>query len=236
VLDAMRRGAATDRATGAAHRAQLVVRDAISRLCALSVIMSVAGLLLRTPAERRSEGAHPSDQWQTFLKNGVVLGFSSDWPCSWPPNPFVSIQSAITRDLAFRRYGRHPICRGRAALRRASTGKFYTPNSASASGGVDAYTQGSAYASLPTPSGTLERKVADLAVLSQTSLRCRRRPLGNDRGLDDGGGASCTGATVMPPCFGDGLAPSRARHSGGRPSEPRIGIIAVARTNPCGAP
>ncbi|HEY2634168.1 MAG TPA: amidohydrolase family protein, partial [Steroidobacteraceae bacterium] len=41
----------------------------------------------------------PSDQWQTFLKNGVVLGFSSDWPCSWPPNPFVSIQAAITREI-----------------------------------------------------------------------------------------------------------------------------------------
>ena len=23
----------------------------------------------------------PSDQWRTFLKNGVVMGFSSDWPC-----------------------------------------------------------------------------------------------------------------------------------------------------------
>ncbi len=29
----------------------------------------------------------PSDQWQSFLKNGVVMGFSSDWPCSWPANP-----------------------------------------------------------------------------------------------------------------------------------------------------
>jgi hypothetical protein len=115
----------------------------------------------------------PSDQWQTFLKNGVVLGFSSDWPCSWPPNPFVSIQAAITREIWHSDDTADIVdlpLDGAALAGARPTGKMYTPEQrVSVRQAVDAFTQGSAYAAFEeTQLGTLEvGKLADLAVLSQ---------------------------------------------------------------------
>ena len=103
----------------------------------------------------------------------MVLGFSSDWPCSWPPNPFVSIQSAITREIWHSADTADIIdlpMDGAALAGARPTGKFYTPEQrVSVRQAVDAYTQGSAYASFAdTQVGTLEAgKFADLAVLSQ---------------------------------------------------------------------
>jgi predicted amidohydrolase YtcJ len=115
----------------------------------------------------------PSDQWQTFLKDGVVLGFSSDWPCSWPPDPFVSIQAAITREIWHSDDTADIIdlpMDGAALAGARPTGKVYTPEQrVTVQQAVDAYTQGSAYAAVEeTQIGTLEAgKLADLAVLSQ---------------------------------------------------------------------
>jgi predicted amidohydrolase YtcJ len=115
----------------------------------------------------------PSDQWQTFLKNGVVLGFSSDWPCSWPANPFVGIQAAITREIWHSDDTADIIdlpMDGAALAGARPTGKVYTPEQrVTVQQAVDAYTQGSAYAAVEeTQIGTLEvGKLADLAVLSQ---------------------------------------------------------------------
>jgi len=115
----------------------------------------------------------PSDQWQTFLKDGVVLGFSSDWPCSWPPNPFVSIQAAITREIWHSDDTADIIdlpMDGAALAGARPTGKVYTPEQrVTVRQAVDAYTQGSAYASFAEARvGSLEvGKFADLAVLSQ---------------------------------------------------------------------
>jgi predicted amidohydrolase YtcJ len=115
----------------------------------------------------------PSDQWQTFLKNGVVMGFSSDWPCSWPPNAFVSIQAAITREVWHSDDTADIIdlpMDGAALAGARPTGKVYTPEQrVTVRQAVDAYTQGSAYADFEeTQVGSLEvGKLADLAVLSQ---------------------------------------------------------------------
>jgi predicted amidohydrolase YtcJ len=115
----------------------------------------------------------PSDQWQTFLKNGVVLGFSSDWPCSWPPNPFVGIQAAITREIWHSDDTADIIdlpMDGAALAGARPTGKVYRPEQrVTVQQAVDAYTKGSAYAAFAeTQIGTLEAgKLADLAVLSQ---------------------------------------------------------------------
>jgi predicted amidohydrolase YtcJ len=115
----------------------------------------------------------PSDQWQTFLKEGVVLGFSSDWPCSWPPNPFVSMQEAITREIWYSDDTADIIdlpMDGAALAGARPTGKVYTPEQrVTVRQAVDAYTQGSAYASFgESQVGSLEvGKFADLAVLSQ---------------------------------------------------------------------
>jgi len=115
----------------------------------------------------------PSDQWQTFLRDGVVLGFSSDWPCSWPPNPFVSIQAAITREIWHSDDTADIIdlpMDGAALAGARPTGKVYTPEQrVTVRQAVDAYTRGSAYAAFgESQYGSLEAgKFADLAVLSQ---------------------------------------------------------------------
>jgi predicted amidohydrolase YtcJ len=115
----------------------------------------------------------PSDQWQTFLKDGVVLGFSSDWPCSWPANPFVSIQEATTREIWHSDDTADIIdlpLDGAALAGARPTGKIYSPEQRiTVRQAVDAYTRGSAYSTFgETQFGSLEvGKLADLAVLSQ---------------------------------------------------------------------
>jgi predicted amidohydrolase YtcJ len=115
----------------------------------------------------------PSDQWRTFLDDGVVLAFSSDWPCFWPPNPFLSIQEAVTREIWHSDDTANVIDlpldgAWQAGARR--TGKFYTPEQRiGAREAVDAYTKRAAYSEFAERDlGTLETgKLADLAVLSQ---------------------------------------------------------------------
>jgi predicted amidohydrolase YtcJ len=115
----------------------------------------------------------PSDQWKTFLNDGVVLAFSSDWPCFWVPSPFVSIQQAITREIWHSDDTASVIdlpLDGAAQAGARPTGKVYTPEQRiTVQQAVDAYTQGSAYADFEeTQIGSLEvAKLADLAVLSQ---------------------------------------------------------------------
>jgi predicted amidohydrolase YtcJ len=131
----------------------------------------------------------PSDQWRTFLEDGVVLGFSSDWPCSWPPDPFVGMQAAITREIWHSDDTADIIdlpMDGAALAGARPTGRFYTPEQrVSVREAVDAYTQGSAYAAFAEKSvGTLEvGKLADLAVLSQDIFGAPARSVGKTRVL-----------------------------------------------------
>ncbi|MDB6087050.1 MAG: hypothetical protein JWN43_4931 [Gammaproteobacteria bacterium] len=126
----------------------------------------------------------PSDQWQTFIKDGVTMGFSSDWPCSWPPNAFVSIQAAITREIWHSDDTADIIdlpMDGAALAGARPTGKVYTPEQrVTVRQGVDAYTQGSAYADFEeTQVGSLEAgKLSDLAVLSQDIFSVPPRTVG----------------------------------------------------------
>jgi predicted amidohydrolase YtcJ len=114
-----------------------------------------------------------SDRWHSLQESGAVLAFSSDWPCTWPPNPFVSIQETAARqvwksaDTANVAGGSlDGAAQGGATL----TGAVYTPEERiSVADAVRAYTRGSAYAAFSDGQvGTLEvGKLADLAVLSQ---------------------------------------------------------------------
>jgi len=115
----------------------------------------------------------PADRWQTLQQDGAVLAFSSDWPCTWPPDPFVSIQQTATRQ-AWKSADTANIAGG--ALDGAAqggariTGAIYVPQERiSVADAVRAYTQGSAFAAFSDKQvGTLEAgKLADLAVLSQ---------------------------------------------------------------------
>jgi len=178
VLDAYEKA---ERSNGARDRRLRIehsssVRDAdFPRYAALSVINVTSPGFCCGDSGTNADPKEPtpSDQWQTFLKNGVVLGFSSDWPCSWPPNPFVSIQAAITREIWHSDDTADIVdlpLDGAALAGARPTGKVYTPEQrVSVRQAVDAFTQGSAYAAFEdTQLGTLEAgKLADLAVLSQ---------------------------------------------------------------------
>ena len=126
----------------------------------------------------------PSDQWRSFLNDHVVLGFSSDWPCSWPANAFVSMQEAVTREIWHSDDTADIIdlpLDGAALAGARPTGRVYAPaQRLSVREAVDAYTQGSAYASFAdTRVGTLEAgKLADLAVLSQDIFSVAPKKIG----------------------------------------------------------
>jgi predicted amidohydrolase YtcJ len=115
----------------------------------------------------------PSDRWQSLVQDGATLAFSSDWPCTWPPDPFVSIQQAATRQIwrsADTANVAGETMDGAAQAGAVPTGTLYVPEERIAvEDAVRAFTQGSAYAAFAdTRVGTLEvGKLADLAVLSQ---------------------------------------------------------------------
>jgi predicted amidohydrolase YtcJ len=115
----------------------------------------------------------PSDRWHSLLQSGAVLAFSSDWPCTWPPDPFVSIQQAATRQIwksaDTANVAGEPMD-GAGQGGAVVTGAIYVPDERiTVTDAVRAYTQGSAYAAFSDKQvGTLEvGKLADLAVLSQ---------------------------------------------------------------------
>jgi predicted amidohydrolase YtcJ len=115
----------------------------------------------------------PTDRWNSLQKSGAVLAFSSDWPCTWPPDPFISIQETATRQ-AWKSPDTADIegvpLDGAAQAGAVTTGAIYVPEERiSVMDSVRAYTQGSAFAAFADDRvGTLEvGKLADLAVLSQ---------------------------------------------------------------------
>jgi len=115
----------------------------------------------------------PSDRWHSLQEQGAVLAFSSDWPCTWPPDPFVSMQQAATRQVWRSNDTAHIAGQpmdGAAQGGSRSTGAVYVPaERITVEASVRAYTAGSAYAAREEDHlGTLEAgKLADLAVLSQ---------------------------------------------------------------------
>jgi hypothetical protein len=119
--------------------------------------------------------AHPvaTDRWRSIADGGAVLAFSSDWPCTWPPDPFVAMQEAVTRaiwksadtaDVA----GQPLDGAGQGGA--TTTGAVYTPEERVTIGdALAAYTRGGAYASFSDARvGSLEvGKDADFVILSQ---------------------------------------------------------------------
>jgi hypothetical protein len=129
----------------------------------------------------------PSDRWRSLEEDGATLAFSSDWPCTWPPDPFVSIQQTATRqvwksdDTANVAGG---SLDGAAQGGAKPTGAVYVPEERiKVEDAVRAYTWGSAYAAREEDRlGTLESgKFADLAVLSQDIFSVRPDLIGKTR-------------------------------------------------------
>ncbi len=115
----------------------------------------------------------PTDRWRSLLQDGTTLAFSSDWPCTWPPNPFVAIQQTVTRQ-AWRSPDTANVAGqaldGAAQGGALATGDVYVPaERITVEQALLAYTRGSAYAAFADDRvGSLEvGKLADLAVLSQ---------------------------------------------------------------------
>jgi predicted amidohydrolase YtcJ len=115
----------------------------------------------------------PTDRWNSIASGGATLAFSSDWPCTWAPDPFVGIQQAVTRQVwksADTANVAGAALDGAGQGGAVITGAIYVPTErVTVEQAIRAYTAGSAYAAFSDSKvGTLEKgKEADLVVLSQ---------------------------------------------------------------------
>ncbi|HWS65078.1 MAG TPA: amidohydrolase [Steroidobacteraceae bacterium] len=171
------------------EHADLIDANDIPRFAELSVIadMQPAFCCAEEGASFDPANAIPSDRWQSLERSGATLAFSSDWPCTWPPSPFVSIQQTVTRQ-AWRSADTVNIpgepLDGAAQGGAVATGAIYVPEERiTVEDAVRAYTHGSAYAAFSDDRvGTLEvGKLADLAVLSQDIFRADPLAIGKTR-------------------------------------------------------
>jgi predicted amidohydrolase YtcJ len=120
--------------------------------------------------------ANRGDRWHSLLESGATLVFSSDWPCTWPPDPFVSIQESVTRNgWTGRGYGAKQSGRTMSEQIESPEERITVTQA------VDAYTRNAAYASFRDQEvGTLEPgKFADLVVLSQDIFAARPLEISN---------------------------------------------------------
>ena len=178
VLDAYeeveKSNAARDRRLRMEH-ADIVWDEDIPRFKKLNVVVSMQPTFCcgDSGANFDPQDKTPTDRWNSLEKTGATLAFGSDWPCTWPPDPFVSMQEMATRQV-----WRAPSISGLtgAVLDGANQGgavgtllSYVPAERVSVETAVRGYTWGSAYARFSEDKqGTLEAgKEADLAVLSQ---------------------------------------------------------------------
>jgi len=114
------------------------------------------------------------DTWSSLLKAGATVVFSSDWPCTWPPDPMAAIEETMTREVL------------REVTPHGPVGKIeydQPQERLSVEQAVLAYTRDAAYANFAEKSaGTLEPgKFADLAVLSHDIFSAAAQDVGKTR-------------------------------------------------------
>ncbi len=158
------------------EHADFIAADDIPRLAKHSMIASMQPTFC---CDKDGSNYDPhehatTDRWQSMENSGVTLAFGSDWPCTWPPNPLVAIQEAVTRTIWRPAKGGNDFpggtFDGAGQGGTVATGDVYVPEERlTVEQAVNAYTKGSAYARFADDRiGTLEAgKEADLAVLSQ---------------------------------------------------------------------
>ncbi len=158
------------------EHADFVSAQDIPRLAALSLIASMQPAFCcdveGTNYDPREHAT--TDRWQSMGKSGVMMAFGSDWPCSWPPDPLIAIQEAVTRTIWRPGNGRKDFpggtFDGAGQGGTVPTKDSYVPEERlTVEQAVNAYTQGSSYARFSDDRiGMLDvGKEADLAVLSQ---------------------------------------------------------------------
>jgi predicted amidohydrolase YtcJ len=173
------------------EHADLVDAEDVPRFAKLSVIADMQPTFCCGEIGTNFDPAQqiPSDRWHALEQSGATLAFSSDWPCTWPPNPFVSMQQTVTRQV-WRSADTADIASGpidgAAQGGAIPTGATYVPDERiPVADAVRAYTLGSAYAAFADKDvGTLEvGKLADLAVLSQDIFTAPSETLGKTQVL-----------------------------------------------------
>lgn len=154
-----------------------VISDAnVARYSALKVTAGIQPAFCCSELGTNYDPSDPTtgDRWRDLLSAGGTLAFSTDWPCMWPPDPFVNIQQAVTRQVwksaDTAAIETTPFDGAGQGGARPVAGHFYHPEQRlDVRESVDAYTRAAAYAAYAEDRvGTLTPgKLADLAVLSQ---------------------------------------------------------------------
>lgn len=172
---AIRQNGPRDRRLRIEH--DFVISDAdLARYPAMQVIAGIQPAFCCSEVGTNYDPADPTpaDRWHDLLAAGAVLAFSTDWPCMWPPDPFVNIQQAVTRqiwkseDTAVIETA--PFDGAHQGGARPLPGRYFHPEQRiGVRASVDAYTRFAAYAEFAEDRvGMLSPgKLADLAVLSQ---------------------------------------------------------------------
>jgi predicted amidohydrolase YtcJ len=143
------------------EHAQVLNPQQIQRFATIGVIASIQPNHLLTDmnwAERRigHERAKASYPWKSFLENGVVLAFGTDYPVE-PLTPFRGLYAAVTRE------------------NEGGTKEYFPEQRLSIDEAIRAYTEGAAYAEFAEKSKgkLLPGYWADFVVLNQDISRVR---------------------------------------------------------------
>ncbi len=158
---------ARDRRFRMEHADYLSPED-IPRFHQLSVIASMQPSFCCNGGEL---GRTKIDTWNSLLKAGAMVTFSSDWPCTWPPDPLAAIQETATREVLREITPHGPV----GDIKYDQPGERLTVEQS-----VLAYTRDAAFANFAEKtSGTLETgKFADLAVLSRDIFTAKPDDIG----------------------------------------------------------
>ena len=173
------------------EHADVVEPTDVPRFAALSVVADMQPAFCCGEDGVNYDAAHPvvTDRWQSIAASGAHLAFSSDWPCTWPADPFAAMQQAVTRQIwasADTSNVAGGALDGAAQGGAKPTGAVYTPEErVTVEQAVAAYTRGGAYAAFSEGRvGTLETgKAADLVVLSQDPFAVAPEFIGRTRAL-----------------------------------------------------
>jgi predicted amidohydrolase YtcJ len=140
----------------------------VARFHQLSVIASMQPSFCCNAGEL---GHTKIDTWNSLLKTGAVVTFSSDWPCTWPPDPLAAIKETMTREVLRDITPHGPV----GKIQYDQPGEKLSSEQS-----VLAYTRDAAYANFAEKTtGTIEPgKFADLAVLSRDIFSAQPEDVG----------------------------------------------------------